>query len=205
VTNQSRTFVEGEADNWFRRNQAALDAVADACAKGSLKIDWLLQNLAPFKGKIQSVLEIGCTNGTKLERICSVMDAQGTGIDPSTLAVANGNQKFENGKIRLHTGTASNLPFGSQLFDLVYFGFCLYLVDRQDLFAAIAEADRVLKNGGFLAITDFDPISQHKRPYHHKPGVFSYKQDYSKFFTASGMYFLVSKTSFSHRQPVFRC
>jgi hypothetical protein len=71
------------------------------------------------------------------------------------------------------------------------------------LFPAIAEADRVLINGGFLAITDLDPIHRHKRPYHHKDGLFSYKQDYSEMFTASGMYFMVSKTSFSHRRPNF--
>ena len=166
-------------------------------------IDWLMQELTPFREKIGSVAEIGCSSGYKLARICELIDAKGSGLDPSKLAVAEGNRKFGDERIQLHAGSASKLPFASQSFDLVYFGFCLYLLDRQDLLSAVAEADRVLKSGGFLAITDFDAIHRHKRPYHHKDGVFSYKQDYSQLFTASGMYFLVSKNSFSHHGASF--
>jgi ubiquinone/menaquinone biosynthesis C-methylase UbiE len=203
MPNQSNTFLQGEADNYFRRNKTALDSAAATWGKEFSEIDWLHQALAPFKDKIHAVLEIGCSNGVKLERICDLLDAEGSGIDPSQLAVAEGNQKSRERKIQLHAGTASSLPFEPQSFDFVYFGFCLYLLDRQDLFSAIAEADRVLKTGGFLAITDFDPVRQHKRPYHHQTGVFSFKQDYSKFFTESGTYYLVSKNSFSHRQSFF--
>ena len=110
-------------------------------------------------------------------------------------------ESLERGKFVCIPEPPPVYPLRPNPYDLVYFGFCLYLLDRRDLFSAIAEADRVLKNGGFVAITDFDPISQHKRPYHHKDSVFSFKQDYSKFFTGSGMYFLVSKSSFSHQQP----
>jgi ubiquinone/menaquinone biosynthesis C-methylase UbiE len=203
MSNQSDTFLEGEGDNYFRRNKAALDSTATTWGKQFSEIDWLQQALAPLKDKIHSVLEIGCSNGIKLERICAILGASGSGVDPSRLAVAEGNLRLGEGKIRLHTGTASSLPFETQSFDFVYFGFCLYLLDRQNLFSAIAEADRVLRTGGFLAITDFDPVRQHKRPYHHKEGVFSFKQDYSRFFTESGMYYLVSKNSFSHRQSFF--
>ena len=203
MPNQSDTFLEGEADNYFRRNKAALDSAAATLGKEFSGTDWVHQALAPFKDKIHSVLEIGCSNGTQLERICALLDTKGSGIDPSRLAVAEGNRKYEGGKMQLHTGTASSLPFEPQSFDFVYFGFCLYLLDRQNLFSAIAEADRVLKTGGFLVITDFDPVRQHKRSYHHKEGVFSFKQDYSRVFTKSGMYYLVSKNSFSHRQSFF--
>jgi len=200
---QSTTFLQGEADNYFLRNKSTLDSRATS-EKGFFEIDWLAQSLTPFKDKIDSILEIGCSNGVNLERMCDLLRAKGTGIDPSNLAVAAGNEKFGGeDRIHLHTGTASGLPFEAQVFDLVYIGFCLYLVDRSDLFSAVAEADRVLKSGGFLAITDFDPIHRHKRPYHHKDGVFSFKQDYSKLFTESGGYYLVGKLSFSHRKLFF--
>ena len=203
MTSQSDMFLEGEGDNYFRRNKPTLDSVVTAYGNETSEVDWLCRALTPFQEQIHSVLEIGCANGAKLERMCSALGAKGAGIDPSALAVADGNQRLQDGKIRLHTGTASSLPFEPQSFDFVYFGFCLYLLDRHDLFPAMSEADRVLKNGGFIAITDFDPIQQHKRPYHHKEGIFSYKQDYSKLLLGSGMYFLVSKTSFSHRWPYF--
>jgi len=196
--NQSAIFLEGEGDNYFRRNKAALDVRNEAG-----EIVWLGHELSPFKDKVNSVLEIGCSNGAKLEQICGLLDAQGRGVDSSKQAVDEGNSRLAAKQIQLHVGTASTLPFASLSFDFAYFGFCLYLLDRQNLFAALAEADRVLKFGGFLAITDFDPIHRHKRPYHHKEGVFSFKQDYSKCFTESGLYYLVSKNSFSHRQPFF--
>jgi adenylyltransferase/sulfurtransferase len=42
--------------------------------------------------------------------------------------------------------------------DLVLFGFCLYLVDRKLISRVVAEADRVLKDTGFLGIVDFDVV-----------------------------------------------
>ncbi len=195
---QSAIFLDGEGDNYFSRNRAALDA-----SRGASEILWLAQALSPFQDKIDSVLEIGCSNFAKLEQICRLLDAMGQGIDPSKQAVDEGNRRLSGKTARLQVGTASRLPFEESSFDFVYFGFCLYLLDRQDLFAAVAEADRVLKSGGFLAITDFDPIHRHKRPYRHKDGVFSFKQDYSKVFIESGLYYLVSKNSFSHRQLFF--
>lgn len=97
---------------------------------------------------------------------------------------------------RLTCGTAEKLPFESGSFDLVCTGFCLYLLDRRSLLQkALSEADRVLKPGGFLAITDFDPGAMHKRPYSHREGVFSYKQDYARFYTEGGLYYLVCQNS----------
>ncbi|MGC1650176.1 MAG: class I SAM-dependent methyltransferase [Candidatus Sulfotelmatobacter sp.] len=203
MTKQSTAFLDGEADNYFLRNKAALDSPASS-KKGFFEIEALSHALAPFESSITSILEIGCSNGAKLERLCVLLNAKGQGIDPSRLAVKEGNLKFGGTeRIELQTGTAASLPFGNESFDLVYFGFCLYLLDRCDLFSAVAEADRVLRSGGFLAITDFDPIRRLKRAYHHKDGVFSFKQDYSRLFTESGGYYLVWKNSFSHRQQFF--
>jgi len=200
---QSAAFLEGEGDSYFLRNKAALTSRATS-KEGFFEIDWLAHTLAPFKDKINSILEIGCSNGVNLERMCDLLQATGRGIDPSELAVTEGNLMYASGeKIQLRTGTASSLPFETQSFDFVFFGFCLYLLDRSELSSAVAEADRVLENGGFLAITDFDPIHRHKRPYVHKEGVFSFKQDYSQLFTVSGIYYLVGKISFSHRQQFF--
>jgi ubiquinone/menaquinone biosynthesis C-methylase UbiE len=120
--------------------------------------------------------------------------------------VNSGNERFskkQKAGLHLHVGTANSLPFDSATFDFVFFGFCLYLVDRNEIFQAVAEADRVLKKGGFLAILDFDPGQQHKRIYRHKEGIYSYKTSHADFFTAGGQYYLVAKESFSHAGTQF--
>lgn len=146
-------------------------------------------------------MEIGCGNGVKLSDLCDFFESTGSGIDPSSAAISNGKQLYND--LNLSVSTASKLPYRDNEFDLVYFGFCLYLVDRNDVLKAVAEADRVLRDGGFLAILDFDPKQRHKRPYHHKQGLFSYKTSYADFFTAGGHYYLVAKESFSHGSSHF--
>jgi len=194
---QSTVFLDGEGDSWFERNKSAVDNKTHYYEAEIIK-----RVLSSYKENINNILEIGCGHGAKLEDICKFFNAVGSGVDPSSTAVKSGNEKFA-ANLKLEVSTASKLPFNDSSFDLVYFGFCLYLVDRHEIFKAVAEADRVLKNGGFLAILDFDPTQRHKRPYHHKPGLFTYKNSYSDFFTAGGHYYLVCKESFSHMATHF--
>ncbi len=203
MKSQNSIFKEGEADSWYSRNKEVLNELGSTRNKLPLDIENLSKNLDPFRNEISRILEIGCSSGKKLENLCQRLDASGHGIEPSALAVEEGNSRMKDLQIQLVCGTADELPFESSSFDLVYFGFCLYLVDRKTLLKSLSEADRVLKAGGFLAITDFDPGRMYKRPYVHQEGLFSYKQDYSKFYTESGLYYLVSKNSFSHRKDFF--
>jgi ubiquinone/menaquinone biosynthesis C-methylase UbiE len=199
--NQGEIFLRGEGDGYYDRNMSALEREDRFYCE-----ELLCQALSPFKGEVNRILEIGCSSGDKLQYLCKVFEADGRGIDPSSNAVAAGNGRLAGlgiEKITLGVSTADVLPFDKHEFDLVYFGFCLYLVDRESLFAAITEANRVLRPGGFLAILDFDPAQRYKRPYHHKEGIFSYKEQYSNMFTATGHYYLVSKHSLSHSSHHF--
>lgn len=192
---QSRVFLEGEGDRWHARNASA--AHPDDLPP---EIASLLRVLGPLADPINRVLDIGCGSGAKLAALCRGLGARGEGIDPSSAAVADGNARYGGdgaASVALQVGTAASLPFGDAAFDLVLFGFSLYLVDRPDMFRVAAEADRVLQPGGFLAIHDFDPSVRHKRPYRHQAGVFSHKTDHSAFFTAGGHYHLVAKDSLS--------
>ncbi len=188
--NQSKVFLESEGDDWFERNKTAVNSKSSFYETETIK-----RVLQHYKENINNVLEIGCGNGAKLFDLCDYFKATGSGIDPSAAAVKNGKELHKD--LLLSVSTASKLPYSDDNFDLVYFGFCLYLVDRNDILKAVAEADRVLKNGGFLAILDFDPKQRHKRAYHHKPGLFSFKTSYADFFTSGGHYYLVAKESFS--------
>ena len=199
--NQTEFFSKSESDRYYTRNKSALESKEQYFCE-----DLVCQTLAPFKAEVKQVLEIGCATGQNVQYLCQYFGAAGSGIDPSAKAVEDGNQRLSSAgihNIELKVSTARVLPFETSQFDLVYFGFCLCWVGRDDLLAAIAEADRVLKPGGFLAIGDFDPSQRHRRPYHHKEGLFSYKQQYANLFTASGHFYLVAKASLSHSGRYF--
>lgn len=107
-----------------------------------------------------------------------------------------GSQQFPS--LHLGVGTADQLEFADNSFDLVIFGFCLYLVDRSLLTHVMAEADRVLRDRGFLGITDFDAKVPCRRPYSHYAGVWSSKMDYGKLFADLPHFVSVQKISYFH-------
>jgi len=199
--NQNRIFQKSEGDAWFKRNHGRIHNVSQVT--DSPDVHYMLEVTKPFATRIHRVLEIGCSNGVKLEAVCSHLNAVGVGVEPSPIAVKEGNDRDKNAQIELVIGTGEKLPCEDASFDLVYLAFCLYLFDRNTLIQSLSEADRVLKPGGFLVITDFDPGFHHKKPYKHFQGLFSYKQDYASFYTQSGLYYLVGKHSFSHLAPFF--
>jgi SAM-dependent methyltransferase len=196
---QNSIFLSSEGDAWYKRNQTHLTQINIA---EEPDVSHILSSLLPFKDQIDNILEIGCSSGLKLKKLCDVLDAKGVGIEPSEKAVMDGNA-MKHDAVTLVQGAGDSLPFADASFDLVNFAFCLYLFDRNTLLKSLAEADRVLKPGGYMVITDFDPGTQRKRAYSHFPGLFSYKQNYGSLYTSAGLYYLIGKKSFSHRSPVF--
>ena len=192
--------MDGEGDLWFNRNSSKLTKFDASCEPD---VKFIIETLYPFRDEINTILEIGCSNGWKLKALAKSFDALGCGIDPSASAIESGNIGGDKIKIKLSQGSSDRLPFEDQEFDLVYFGFCLYLCDRTQLLKSIAEADRVLRPGGFVVITDFDPGVARKRRFLSKSGFFSFKQDYAKILIESNGYYLIEKHSFSHIVAMF--
>ena len=191
---QTSAFLSGEGDNWFKRSQGKITSP-------SVSNEVLTRTIGNSFFDIKNILEIGCSNGSHLYELSKTFDANCYGVDPSSLAISSGSVEYPS--LHLSVGTGQDLNFSDESFDMVHFGFCLYLIDRTKVFQAVAEADRVLRSGGFLAITDFDPNFRHKRPYHHLQGLNSFKNSYSDFFTSGGHYYLVAKESFSHTSKHF--
>lgn len=186
MESQKETFLNHEADQWYNRN-AEIDVREES--------EWITQYLQIIEIKPERVLEIGCSSGAVLNQIHKTFGAECHGIDPSALAVKTGNEKFG---LKLVQGTADQLPYEDGTFDLVIFGFSLYLCDRKDLFKIALEADRVLKNKGFLVIKDFFPPTPYKNKYVHHEGVYSYKMNYSKMFSWNPQYNEIFLSVFSH-------
>jgi ubiquinone/menaquinone biosynthesis C-methylase UbiE len=189
--NQKDVFLNGEGDAYFSRNRTALSN-DEAMAKADPVLP-VLAGLHPFPKR---VLEVGCANGWRLHRMRTLGAEQCCGLDPSSDAVASGAKSYP--KLLLQVGTADTLPFDDNAFDLVVFGFCLYLCDPSQHFRIVAEADRVLANGGHLVVFDFDPPAPYRNAYTHRPGIFSHKFDYSRLFLAHPHYRLREKRVAGH-------
>ena len=188
---QKNVFLSSEADAWYERNLRAVGKTDFSTDPVSLAV---LELAATYPSETQArkfrILEIGCGEGRRLEWLATKLNADVFGVEPSALAV---NKALSRG-IDAVRGTADELPFDDATFDVLIFGFCLYLCDRQDLFRIAQETNRVLKSDSWLVINDFYAPHPIKREYHHKPGVYSYKMDYRQLFSWHPAY-----TCFAHR------
>lgn len=180
---QKRAFLEGEGDAWFARNVARL---------GHPENDIVVNAMEALNIQPRRLLEIGCANGWRPAVLSQRLGAEGYGIDPSSKAIEDGRKRFP--KLKLDVGTADHLTFEDGMFDLVIFGFSLYLVDPKDYFRCVEEADRVLADGGALAIFDFLPPFPYANDYVHLPGVQAHKMIFSNLFAAHPAYTLISRS-----------
>lgn len=97
--------------------------------------------------KEKDVLDVGCgiaTDGVRFARA----GARYTGIDPSKTAVELARRRFrlEGIEAPIVTGSATDLPFGDESFDLVWSHGVIHHIDRTE--QAVAEFHRVLRPGG---------------------------------------------------------
>ena len=185
---QRDVFLESEGDAWFERN------VGGGAPRTVDESDPLIAEVLGLADTLPlssaSILEIGCGDGARLAWLRQHRGCECSGLDPSARAVEAASARA----VAAQRGTAERLPFADRTFDVVMFGFCLYLCDREDLFRIAAEADRVLKNPGWLLIHDFHSPSPSQRAYHHRAGIYSHKMDYRTLFTWHPGY-----TSYSHK------
>lgn len=187
---QDKIFVK-EGDNWFIRNNCEPGREFEALG--------YLRHQPDFKPK--KILDIGCSNGKKLGQILNLYGrlAQGFGLDPSRLAIKNGQKEFP--RLKLRHGFSHDLSFfKDDSFDLIIMSFVWHWIDRKKLLQTVSEVDRVLKNKGRLIILDFAPPFSCKVKYHHLPRqkVYTFKQPYWDIFAATQIYSLAYLEEFQH-------
>lgn len=107
----------------------------------------------------QKLLDVGCGFGGTIQQINAThfdMDLTGLNIDPRQLAAAEAQTKPSHGnKIGWIEADACQLPFEDNSFDRVLAVECIFHFPSRQQF--LAEAARVLKPGGYLAVSDFVP------------------------------------------------
>lgn len=186
---QKNIFKESEGNQWFKRNLAVEN------------ISEVFKSLGNYLNSSSRVLEIGCSYGKNLNYLNENFGCECYGIDPSEKAINHGSKIYP--ELNLNVGTADDIKFSDEYFDMVIYGFCLYLVDRRDLSKIVSEGDRLIKDTGYLAVIDFDTPIPLVRKYVHYSGVKTFKYDYSSIFLSFPHYSLAEKVSFSHQDTIF--
>lgn len=187
---QEDVFLNGEGDRWFERNVLKMEQNADH--------DPVIAKIMEGNLKPYNILEFGCSNGWRLQRLKDLYHSQRMnvgcyGFDPSAAAIANGNLRFPG--LHLRRGTATTFEAVSNSIDVLIYGFCLYVCDPEDLFEIATQGNRILTVGGIIVIHDFDPEYPHAVPNHHVSGLKTYKMDYSKMWLAHPGYRMLSKSA----------
>ena len=110
-------------------------------------------------GDGQKLLDVGCGFGGTIAQINanqSGMDLTGLNIDPRQLAAAEAQTTPVHGNtIGWVEADACQLPFEANSFDRILAVECIFHFPSRAKF--LAEAARVLKPGGYLAVSDFVP------------------------------------------------
>jgi ubiquinone/menaquinone biosynthesis C-methylase UbiE len=107
----------------------------------------------------QDALDVGCGLGGTLASIDARHEGMrlvGLNIDPGQLAVARAQVRPSRGNtVRFVEADACELPFSSSSFDRLLAVECIFHFASRARF--LAEAARVLRPGGILALSDFVP------------------------------------------------
>lgn len=177
MTTQRDIWADGESSQWLERNRGKLPVADDPV------LEYLAQK---ERTPPECCLEVGCSNGWRLNEINRKYGTECSGIDVGWAAIQEGKERYPHLDIKY--GSADRLSYMAGLFDLVIYGFCLYQVDRRDLFLVAAEGDRVLKNGGRLLIYDFPASHAHSTRYHHNSSLLTYKMSYAGLWLANPAY-----------------
>jgi len=176
---QKNIFLSGEADAWLQRNTALpYHNILDWKARDPLAS--LISQLPLSHTSNTLAVEVGCGQGLRIQALRDFLNFQVSGLDPSLQAV----NRLLSLDLNAYRGTADILPYDNDSIDLLIYGFCLYLCDRQDLPQIIDEAHRILKRESWIVILDFWSPVPCSNPYRHTSGVESFKDDLPAIFTA---------------------
>lgn len=143
---------------------------------------FLLTHLKPG----MSVLDIGCGPGSiTLGLARYVAPAETVGVDQSEVALAAARERAVEqnvGNVRFEQADVYNLPFADEEFDAVY-GHQI-LQHLADPVAALTEARRVLRSGGYLAVRDADYGTMTHHP--HDPMLDQWLEVYHQIARGNG-------------------
>ena len=105
-------------------------------------------------GPASSILDIGCGYGRTLSELLENNYRNLNGIDSSAEMIKLARKKTQLSDDILKVGSAINLSYANNKFDAVLLFAVLNCLPHEDV-AALAEAKRVVRPGGYILINDF--------------------------------------------------
>lgn len=182
---EAQIWFTEEADRWYERNREALVPHRDLLIQ-------LLEfcNLYPKR-----VLEVGAANGWRLAVIHKKFGSEVWAVEPSQKAILDGKKRFPF--VNFIRGLGEDINF-EEFFDLIIVHYVFHWVERGHLLRFMERLDRALREEGFLLVGDFGSPGFLKRPYHHRPGLYTWKMDYGSFWAASGRYLEIVRLRYNY-------
>jgi SAM-dependent methyltransferase len=131
-------------------NHFAVPGVAGRYAVGRPYVHHVVGGeIARFCGRVARAVDIGSGTGLSARALLGCADAV-VGIDPSLEML---RAAFRHASISYLAGAAEQLPLSSRSFELATIGSAFHWCDRQ---MTLAEIDRVVRRGGWVAIYDIE-------------------------------------------------
>ena len=182
---EQEAALRADGDRYFAVNHEGIGTIADPIFEQMQ----ILHQLSPVK----TVLEVGASNGFRLEKARSAFAAECAGLEASRDAVAEGHELFPY--ISLTEGMAPQdlVQFAGRKFDVIILGHFMYLLPRSELFALAAQVDALLMDNGHLIISDFFYPAPVSATYSHNPALDVFKMDPSAPWLWSPTYSLVHR------------
>jgi len=141
---------------WERPNQATL--TTDDFMVAAENLSAKICSSAKITNRLR-ILDVGCGFGGTIAHLNenhTNMELLGLNLDDRQLQRAKAKvQASGNNKIQFQQGNACSLPFPDNSFDVVLAVECIFHFPDREVF--FAEAYRVLKQDGYLALSDFVP------------------------------------------------
>lgn len=189
---QKNIFINNEGNMWFKRN---INHVIKYDIKKDIIINYIKNQNIDLNGK--KILEIGCSNGYRLNYLKNEFDCECYGIEPSLDAVNFCKENFSG--VNIKQGCSIDIDY-QEKFDFVFIGFCLYLVDRDDLFQTVNLINKVLNTNGIVINLDFIGNKIYKNKYKHCDSIYCYKMNYTNLFTSNPQYIEIFKKIYHHEK-----
>ena len=179
-----------EADRYFLRNKG--DKSKKHFDYNSSVNKKILDLIKINSIKVNSILDIGCSNGDKLNQYAKLCNTKiNYGIDLSKKAIKDGKLKYKD--LKLLNISSIEIDKIKLDFDLIICGFFLYHLDRELIFKQFDLIHKKLCNNGLLLIRDFDPLFKHSNKDFNAKKLTTFKMNFDNFLIESGLFEMVYK------------